>query len=175
MRTTVAILFFCGTSAVIIASGVSRRLTTVKGRIIAYRTFDRFAQAPSFIPNREIFLLATDAPSHGRKSRILKIDYRHFELSDITPEMLERSPLLKMRVTRDRSCDESYGQLVSNAPIIEMLDNISDVGKLDDPSARRKTIEPIRFTAGFNGRSISLSVNLECYALEKGNFQVVHQ
>jgi hypothetical protein len=173
-KATITTLLFC-TCAVLMAASTARRLIIVKGRIVAFRPFDRAVQAPSFIPNREVFLLQLDSPNHDRKSKIIKIDYRHFDPSDITPEILKRSPLLKVRVTRNRSCDEDYGHLVSNAPVIEMLDNISEVEKLDDPSTRRKAIEPIRFTAGFDDTSLSPDLKLKCYALEKGNFQVVYE
>jgi hypothetical protein len=165
VKATIATFFFCACAALMAASNTTRRLITVKGRIIAFRPFDRAVQAPSFIPNAEVLLLQL-SPEPGGKTKIIKIDYRHFEFSDITPELLARDPQLSMRVMRDRTCDESYGHLVSTAPVIELSHDIS--------GPPESFVEPIRFIGGFNGGDLSLNLKLECYALEKGNFQVVH-
>jgi hypothetical protein len=165
VNATIATFLFCACAALMAASNTTRRLITVKGRIVAFRPFDRAVQAPSFIPNAEVFLLQLDGPKYGGKPRIIKIDYRHFEFSDITPELLARNPQLRMRVMRDRTCDESYGHLVSTAPVIELSHDIS--------GPPESLVEPIKFIGGFNGGDLSPSLKLECYALQKGNFQVV--
>lgn len=174
LRRSIATFVFCGVS-IAIALGAPPKLTTVRGRIIAYRTFDRFAQAPSFIPNREVFLVATDKRNQTTGSTILKINYVHFELTDITEDILQGTRSLKLKVRRDSTCDESYAHFVSTAPKIQVLDGLSDVGKLDDASPRGRSIEPIRFAVGINGASFSPNLKLECYDLAKGDFKIASE
>jgi hypothetical protein len=65
------------------APNTTRRLVTVKGRIVAFRPFDRAVQGPSFIPNVEVLLLQLDGPKPGGKAKIIKIDSGHFEFSNV--------------------------------------------------------------------------------------------
>ena len=123
----------------------------VKGQIIAYRPFDRIVQVVSFVENREIFLFRVDAPESSSRPVIVKLVYEHFGYSDLGGDILGKTPLLESKVHRDKSCDETYGAFVQNAPTIK-----DDVGK-DFP------IEKLVFIKPFEKIEIPLEQPLKCY------------
>jgi hypothetical protein len=137
------------------------RTTTIRGRIIAWRQVDRVIQWASFAPNRELFLFQVESTKHSKRPTIFKIDYTHFGYTDITEAMLQQAALLTIRASREKSCDQSYGEFMSTAPVVReetsgsvMLSGISFVEKFKGPE-----IEPDRI--------------LKCYTLQKGDFEVV--
>jgi len=94
----------------------AERTTTIAGRIIAYRPVDRISQVVSFAPNLEIFLMELETPGGVKAGPIVKVEYEHFGYSDITEDILDRAPHLRMKVQRNRACDESYRHFLNVAP-----------------------------------------------------------
>ena len=92
----------------------------MKGQIIAFRPWDSVVQVPSFAVNREIFLFQLSG--HNAKGGIVKLVYQHFEYSNLTGDVLQKQPVLDLTVRRDKSCDETYGAFVRDAPTIQSVD-----------------------------------------------------
>ena len=149
-------------AALTTAARTTKKLTTVKGRIIAYRPVDRVAQVISNSPNTEVFLLATEGPIQTTKPTILKINYVHFGFGDVTDDMLHNGKPLTMKVSRDPACDESYTHFVSTSRVMTTV---------NEKSGQRETSKPVIFTAGFNEASLAPDLNLQCYDLKDGNIK----
>jgi hypothetical protein len=106
------------------------------GRFIAYRPSDRLAQTASFVANKEAFLLQAEDSKH---KSVVKVEYEYVGYSDITEEMLEKAPLLNLKVRRNPSCDQSYSQFISTAPTIRDEQSGKDsVPMLPPPSASHR-------------------------------------
>jgi hypothetical protein len=58
---------------------------------------------------------------------------------------------------RDRSCDGSYGQFVSEAPVMTSED-------------KTNSVPPVTMLAGFKG--LPSSSKLKCYRLGRGNIHI---
>jgi hypothetical protein len=107
-------------SASMQAAAAWHRTKKVKGQIIAFRAVDRVVQMASFVENREIFLFRLNG--HDTKGAIVKLVYEHFGYSILTDEVLHKQPVLDVTVRRDKSCDETYGAFVRDAPTIQSVD-----------------------------------------------------
>jgi hypothetical protein len=145
---------------VLSVSGVAQPISKVSlsGRFIAYRPSDRVAQTASFITNKEAFLLQIEG---AKPSKIVKIEYEHAGYSDITGETLENAPLLSLKVRRNASCDQSYGQFVSTAPTMR------------DEKSGKEMVGGIKFVAKYQSTQLPSDTALKCYALQKGDFRIV--
>jgi len=130
-----------------------------RGRIVAYRPVDRISQLPSFAPNKEVFLFKVDT-NHGTDSRIVKIEYEYFGLTNISEAMLDAAPLLTLKAKRDKSCDQSYDQFLSTAP------------KLKQQGSDDVVVGGVEFVENFKDLKIPPKRILPCYFLEKNDFHI---
>lgn len=149
MRTRLVACFLvvvCGGAAV--ANGKSH-LASIHGQIVAFRPAERIGQVVSGVINREIFLLRVD----GKAGEIVKVVYGHDGYSEISNTSNE----MALEVRRDRSCDGTYGQFVSEAPILASED-------------KTNSVPPVTMLGGFNG--LASSYPLKCYRLSRGNIQM---
>jgi hypothetical protein len=129
------------------------------GRIVAYRLLDRISQLPSFAPNKEVFLFKVNTDQGTGESRIVKIEYEHFGITNISQAILEAAPLLTLKAKREKNCDQTYDQFLSTAPKLKQ-------GGSDDV-----LIGGVEFVENFKDLNIAPERILPCYALEKGDFR----
>ena len=135
-----------------VAAGKSG-LIPVRGHIVAFRPAERLGQVVSGVVNRETLLLRTD----GKAGEIIKVVYEHDGYSEISGAAAEASASLAVDVHRDRSCDGTYGQFVSEAPVLT-----SDDG--------RGSVPRVTVLHGFSG--LSQSYKLKCFRLGRGGIHI---
>lgn len=145
----------------LVAARTPSHKETITGRIVAYRPLDRVIQAASFILNREVFLFEIQPSKRREKPRIVKIEYVHFGFTDIANEMLDNSTVLKLKVRRDQSCDETYSHFVSTAP------------EYRDKESGALTFKGVEFVKGSSRIALAPETKLPCYSLEKSDFEVI--
>ncbi|HZS49160.1 MAG TPA: hypothetical protein VFC63_29095 [Blastocatellia bacterium] len=148
----------------VIASGiVFKGKTTISARIIAYRPSDTVMQGGpgADVPNQEAFLMRIESIKQGQVPTIIKVEYRHYDHTDITDELLQNAPLLRLKVTRNASCDQTYDQFVSTAPVIREKDS------------QKPVLGGIAYVDKFKDIKPSAHYLLKCYTLQKGDFEVV--
>ena len=88
------------------AAAGSPKATSMHGQVVAFRPGERIGQVVSGVVNRETFLLRI-----GAGGNVVKIVYKHDGYAEHPAGEVE------LKVRRDRSCDGSYGQFVSDAPV----------------------------------------------------------
>lgn len=140
---------------------VSTRKSKFVGRIVAYRPGDRISQVASFSPNKEVFLFKIENSKTRKRPQFVKIEYRHFGITNISQATLEATPLLALKATRDESCDQTYDQFVSTAPTLRQEG--SDKG----------LINGITLIEGFKDLKMAPAMILRCYVIGKGDLQVL--
>lgn len=141
-------------TTLILAAGTSK--TELRGRIIAYRPGDRVAQLASMVRNQEVLLFEVNL---GNKTKIVKINYQHFGESDITEQMLHKSPVFELKAKRTRNCDQSYKQFVDAAPSIRD----SDSGEV--------AVGGVRFVG--DQHDLPPGTQLVCFTLSDGDLHIV--
>lgn len=143
------------------ASAKGHRSMTLVGKIVAVRPGERLMEMPSLIMNKEA-LIAIAGSSHDKGRRqVIKVEYRHYGYTDLTNDILEGSPLLSMKVRRERSCDQSYSDYVNSSLLIR------------DADSSKALTQPVLFFDSFSDKTIAADKRLKCYVLEKDDFQIV--
>ena len=153
----VVIVFF---AIVIGTAGVLYRQTKLSGQVIAYRPADRALQVASHVLNKESFLFRVSNSESNRQAVIMKLVYEHFGYSDLGNDVLSKTPMLKLNVRRDTTCDETYGAFVQNSPTLR------------DAQAKNELGEKVIFIEPFQKIKLSPEQPLKCYKLRGGNVQV---
>lgn len=140
--------------------GVPHRLKEIKGQIIAYRPADRVLQEVSHVLNKESFLFRVSDSESSSHAAIIKLVYEHVGYSDVGDDVLSKTPILRINIRRDTTCDETYGAFVQNSPI------------LTDNQAKDGSSERVVFIGPFQQMKLAPEQPLKCYKLQGGNFQV---
>jgi hypothetical protein len=125
----------------------------IQGQIVAFRPAERIMQSVSFVENRETFLFLIPSSHKGAKPQYGKLIYNHVGYSELNESLLDRTPILNVRVKRNHACDESYGSFVLNSPVIR---NASG-----DGSGTEKAV----FVPPFRDLRIPPSEALSCYVV----------
>src|SRR5215813_591613 len=94
-RSSLAMLLACG---LLMQGAEGVRRQEVKGQIIAFRPAESAFQAPSFVQNRESFLVKIA----GSRNQVVRLMYEHFGYSDLKGELLSQTPSLVLRVERNK-------------------------------------------------------------------------
>ena len=128
-------------------------LAPIRGHVVAIRPAERLGQVVSGVVNRETFLLRVD----GNAGEIVKVVYEHDGYSEMSGAAADKNPGLELEVHRDRSCDGSYGQFVSEAPVMTSED-------------KTNSIPPVTMLGDYNG--LPQSYKLKCYRLGRGNIRI---
>ncbi len=136
-------------SANAVANGRSH-LTSLHGRIVAFRPAERIGQVVSGAVNRETFLLAID----GKAREIVKLIDEHDGYSELSNSTNDH---VILEVRRDRSCDGSYGQFILESPVMTSEDKSS-------------AVPPLTRLGSFTG--LPPSYQLKCYRLNRGNIHM---
>jgi hypothetical protein len=137
-----------------------RRHTKMKGQIIAFRPFDRIVQMASFVENRETFLFRVVTPGSNSRPVIVKLVYEHFGYSDLGEDVTSKSPLLRLRVRRDKTCDETYATFVQNSPTIQ------------DDDGKEFSMEKVVFIGLLEKTNIPAQQQLKCYKMQSGDLEM---
>lgn len=120
-----------------VAAG-SPKATSMHGQVVAFRPGERIGQVVSGVINRETFLLRVEGGA------VIKIVYKHDGYAEHPAGEVE------LKVHRDRSCDGSYGQFVSEAPVFTDETNSNPI-----PAVTK--------VEGFQG--LPSSYKLKCYLM----------
>lgn len=134
---------------------------TLLGEIVAVRPGERLIETASFVINKEAFIVVLSSEKDKSKRRIAKVEYRHYGYTDLGNDILQSSPLLRMKVRRDRSCDQSYSDYVKSSLLIHEADS------------SKVLTQPVLFFDSFSDKTIAADKRLKCYVLEKDDFQIV--
>ena len=118
-------------------------------------------EAPSFIMNIEAFVVVVDPARDKDRHQLIKVEYRHYGYTDLTNDILQASPVLKMRVRRERACDQSYSEYVKSSLVVQ------------DADSGKGLTQPVLFFDSFSDKTIPVDKRLKCYVLEKDDFQIV--
>jgi hypothetical protein len=140
------------------------RKSPFQGKIIAYRPADLGLQLPSFIENKEIYLVQLQGRGKNQVGPIIKLYYQHIGKTNISLDMLDDAPLLDFNLTRQRSCDGTYSQFVEQTR--EQGDKAS---RGTDDLAR--DIYQVIFTENFKNISIPPDYKLVCYTANWGDIK----
>jgi hypothetical protein len=139
----------------------STRKSKFVGRIVAYRPADRISQVASFSPNEEVFLFEIEDGKTRKRPQIVKIEYRHFGITNISQETLEATSLMILKAKRNASCDQTYDQFVSTAPTLR------------EQGSENGFISGVSFIEKFKDLRIASEEILRCYVIEKGDLQIL--
>ena len=123
------------------------------GTIIAYRPVELITQVPSFSLNREAFLVHIEKTSSGATPELVKVVYEHLGYTGLTYDVLHATPLLLLRVSRERACDETYESFAKHGPVLR------------DATTGAESLKRIVFVGRFSGTSVPDSQRLNCYVL----------
>lgn len=134
--------------------------TTLEGQIIAYRPAERSVQFVSHVLNSEVFLFKLKVPNRKNSSVIVKLVYGHMGYSDISDDLLTKTPILLASVRRDNTCDETYASLVDRSPA------------LNAEGSRGGQPEKIIYLPLFKSDAPLPGDKLACYKLVKWKFQI---
>jgi hypothetical protein len=149
MSASYRVLLFVMLSGTITIAAKNANSTLIHGHIVAFRPAEIINQDISGVVNRETFLMSVT----GKNNQIVKIVYEHGGYSEIS----ESNDGMTLKVRRDRSCDEDYGQYVMQEPILTSED-------------KEIVIPRITMLGSFNG--LPASYKLKCYRLKRGNIHM---
>lgn len=124
----------------------------MKGKIIAYRPAERMVQMASQVLNTEYFLFKVNAGNNSAP-QVIKLKYEHFGFSRFGDDVLTRTPTLQLKVDRDNTCDETYGEFVENSPAI------------NEEQGKGEASEKVTFIGAFQKEKPSNGQMLKCYKL----------
>ena len=144
-------------------AGVAYRLSKFKGRIIAYRPAERVTQVPSHVLNKESFLFRVSNGKLSSQNPIIKLIYEHEGYSRAIDDALSKSKFFRIKVRRDPTCDESYGQFVRNSPVLT-LDKKGEAGSVSDVN--------LAFIGSVPKPDLSSERGLKCYRLRDGGISI---
>lgn len=155
LSSTCMVLLFVG---LCLLAASAKRKTELVGQIIAYRPADRISQVASHVMNKENFLFKLGRPRSHSDLTVVKVVYEHLGFSDMNEQLLNDMPDLKLKASRDTACDESYSAFVADSPVIT-------------GESGRVITDRIIFLGRFRNIKIPPERILECYVMEKGDFQ----
>ena len=132
-------------------AGARARKTTLTGSIIAFRPGDVVIQMASFVENNEEFLFSTS----GSRPAVVKLVHQHIGYSVFNGDLIAAKPVLRLKATRDLSCDETYSSFVMNAPLIRLEGSTDTKGK------------SVLFVSGPEGIEPAKDHVLKCYRVRQ--------
>jgi hypothetical protein len=95
------------------AAAPASEKVSFKGRIVAYRPADRL-QVVSFVSNKEVLLFQRA----GAGREWVKLVYVHQGFSKFSGDVLSGVHPISVLVRRDPACDQSFGELLEDAPVV---------------------------------------------------------
>ncbi len=129
---------FLGVAIAILNLACFAKTPTLTGKVVAYDPLLHAAKDASFMANKEAIIMAATAP----KVKYVKIVFVGFGTTQLDPKYFDGSQPLTVKALRDRTCDESSPNMVTQVSVEERSGSylLTDAFK-NSPAPKIKNLE----------------------------------